>query len=63
MVFKGCLELRIWDCGQYFDLNAKLREIMAAEIKSCLDLDDFSAPYLVPSRTKKLEDSLLLVAG
>lgn len=62
-VFKGYLELRIWDGGQYFDLNAKLREIMAAEIKSCLDLDDFSAPCLVPSRTEKLEESLLLVAG
>jgi hypothetical protein len=63
MVFKGCLELRIWDCGQYFDLNAKLRGIMAAARKSSLDLDSFSAPGLVPSRTQKSEESLLLVAG
>lgn len=62
-VFKGRLELKIWDCGQYFDLNAKIREIMAAERKSCLDLDGFSDPCLVPSRTKKLEESQLLIAG
>lgn len=62
-VQKGRLELKIWDWGQYFDLNAKIAEIIAADRKSCFSLDGFNDPCSVPSRTKRQEESLFPIAG
>lgn len=62
-VFAGCLEFRIWDCGQAFDLNAKLRENMAAYRKRSLNLDSLSDPCFFPSLSKTLGESQLLIAA
>ncbi|HLO49953.1 MAG TPA: ATP-binding protein [Kamptonema sp.] len=39
MVFKGLLEIRIWDSGQPFDFDAKLREIRAIDQLTYLDYE------------------------
>ena len=62
-VFAGRLEFRIWDCGQFFDLNAKLAEILAADRKRSLILNGFSAPCCHPSLSKNLGDSQFLIAA
>ncbi|MEG3898224.1 MULTISPECIES: ATP-binding protein [unclassified Microcoleus] len=58
-VFNGRLELKIWDCGPCFDFDAKLKEIIAAHIKGCLDLEVLNNACLMPSRPK----TLVLIAG
>lgn len=62
-VFNGRLELLVWDCGPHFDFDAKLKEIIAADRKPCLDLEVLNDPCLVPSRATTLERSQLLIAG
>lgn len=62
-VFNRRLELKVWDCGPYFDFDAKLKEILAADRKGGLDLEVLNDAYLMPSRQKTLEPSLFLIAG
>jgi serine/threonine-protein kinase RsbW len=63
-VFAGRLEIRIWDCGQAFDLNAKLKENLAADRKRSLNLDSFSDACFFPSLSKSLgESQQFLIAG
>jgi len=49
-VFKGLLEIRIWDCGLPFDLEAKVREIREIEKLSYLQSEGLIGELLVPSR-------------
>jgi serine/threonine-protein kinase RsbW len=63
-VFNGRLELQVWDCGQGFDFDAKLAEIIAADRKPGLDLQVVNDPCLMsPNRAKTLERSHFLIAG
>jgi serine/threonine-protein kinase RsbW len=62
MVFNGWLELKILDCGPYFDFDAKLKEIIAADRKPCFDLEVLNHACLMPSRKKTLEQSQFIVA-
>jgi len=62
-VFNGCLELKVWDCGPSFDFDAKLKEIIATDRKSSLDLEVLNDPCLMPSRQKSLDMSRFLIAG
>ncbi len=63
MVFNGRLELKVWDCGPYFDFDAKLKETLAADRKPCLDLEVLDHACLMPSRPKTLELSQFIIAG
>jgi len=63
MVFNGRLELKVWDCGPYFDFDAKLKETLAADRKPCLDLEVLDYTCLKPSRPKTLELSQFIIAG
>jgi len=63
MVFNGRLELKVWDCGPYFDFDAKLKETLAADRKPCLDLEVLEHACLKPSRPKTLELSQFIIAG
>jgi serine/threonine-protein kinase RsbW len=63
MVFNGRLELKVWDCGPYFDFDAKLEETLAADRKPCLDLEVLEDACLMPSRPKTLELSQFIIAG
>ena len=63
MVFNGRLELKVWDCGPYFDSDAKLKETLAADRKPCLDLEVLDYACLKPSRPKTLELSQFIIAG
>ncbi len=64
MVLNGRLELKVWDCGPRFDFDAKLKEIIAADRRPCLDLNVLSDTCLMPpSRHKILERSHFLIAG
>ena len=63
MVFNGRLELKVWDCGPYFDFDAKLKETLAADRKPCLDLEVLDYACLMPSRPKTLELSQFIIAG
>ena len=63
IVFNGRLELKVWDCGPYFDFEAKLKETLAADRKPCLDLEVLDYPCLMPSRPKTLEMSQFIIAG
>jgi serine/threonine-protein kinase RsbW len=63
IVFNGRLELKVWDCGPYFDFDAKLKETLAADRKPCLDLEVLDHPCLMPSRPKTLELSQFIIAG
>ncbi len=57
------MELKVWDCGPSFDFDAKLNEIIAADRKTCLDLEVLNDAFLMPSRHKILERSHFLIAG
>ena len=48
-VFKGLLEIRIWDWGQPFDFEAKVREIREREQLSCFEYEGLIGDLLVPS--------------
>jgi len=63
IVFNGRLELKVWDCGPYFDFDAKLKETLAADRKPCLDLEVLDHACLMPSRPKTLELSQFIIAG
>jgi len=63
IVFNGRLELKVWDCGPYFDFEAKLKETLAADRKPCLDLEVLDHACLMPSRPKTLELSQFIIAG
>ena len=63
IVFNGRLELKVWDCGPYFDFDAKLKETLAADRKPCLDLEVLDYAGLMPSRPKTLELSQFIIAG
>lgn len=63
IVFNGRLELKVWDCGPYFDFDAKLKETLAADRKPCLDLEVLDYACLKPSRPKTLELSPFIIAG
>ena len=63
IVFNGRLELKVWDCGPYFDFDAKLKETLAADRKPCLDLEVLDDACLMPSRPKTLELSQFIIAG
>ena len=63
MVFHGRLEFRIWDCGIYFDLDAKIREFMVEDKKPCLSLDGFTDVSLSPSKQKNFVTFRFLIAG
>jgi serine/threonine-protein kinase RsbW len=63
IVFNGRWELKVWDCGPYFDFDAKLKETLAADRKPCLDLEVLDDACLMPSRPKTLELSQFIIAG
>lgn len=63
IVFNGRLELKVWDCGPYFDFDAKLKETLAADRKPCLDLEVLDYACLMPSRPKTWELSQFIIAG
>ena len=63
IVFNGRWELKVWDCGPYFDFDAKLKETLAADRKPCLDLGVLDDACLMPSRPKTLELSQFIIAG
>jgi serine/threonine-protein kinase RsbW len=63
LVFNGRLELKVWDCGPYFNFDAKLKETLAADRKPCLDLEVLDQGCLMPSRPKTLELSQFIIAG
>ncbi|MEG3957939.1 ATP-binding protein [Microcoleus sp. herbarium2] len=63
IVLNGRLELKVWDCGPYFDFDAKLKETIAADRKPCLDLEVLNHACLMPSRPKTLELSRFIIAG
>jgi len=63
MVCKGRWELKVWDCGPYFDFDAKLKETLTADRKPCLDLEVLDHACLMPSRPKTLELSQFIIAG
>jgi len=63
IVFNGRLELKVWDCGPYFDFDAKLKETLAADRKPCLDLEVLDHACLRSSRPKTLELSQFIIAG
>jgi serine/threonine-protein kinase RsbW len=63
IVFNGRWELKVWDCGPYFDFDAKLKETIAADRKPCLDLEVLDDACLMPSRPKTLELSQFIIAG
>lgn len=63
IVFNGRLELKVWDCGPYFDFDAKLKETLAADRKPCLDLEVLDYTCLMPSRPKTVELSQFIIAG
>ena len=63
IVFNGRLELKVWDCGPYFDFDAKLKETLAADRKPCLDLEVLDHACLMPSRPKTWELSQFIIAG
>ena len=63
IVFNGRLELKVWDCGPYFDFDGKLKETLAADRKPCLDLEVLDHACLMPSRPKTLELSQFIIAG
>lgn len=63
IVFNGRLELKVWDCGPYFDFDAKLKETLAADRKPCLDLEVLDHACLMPRRPKTLELSQFIIAG
>jgi len=63
LVFKGRLELKVWDCGPCFDFDAKLKEILAADRNNGLDLEVVNDTCLMPTRQKTVEQSLFLIAG
>ena len=63
IVFNGRLELKVRDCGPYFDFDAKLKETLAADRKPCLDLEVLDYACLKPSRPKTLELSQFIIAG
>ena len=63
LVFNGRWELKVWDCGPYFDFDAKLKETLAADRKPCLDLEVLDDACLMPSRPKTLELSQFIIAG
>ena len=48
-VFNGWLEIRIWDWGKPFDLEAKVREILEREQISCFESEGLIGEMLVPS--------------
>jgi serine/threonine-protein kinase RsbW len=62
-VFEGRLEIRIWDCGKPFDFQAKLNEIMEAELKKYAVLEHLSDGSSVQKLPKIFSDRCLLVAG
>ena len=63
IVCNGRLELKVWDCGPYFDFDAKLKETPAADRKPYLDLEVLDHACLMPSRPKTLELSQFIIAG
>ena len=63
IVFNGRLELKVWDCGPYFDFDAKLKETLAADRKPCFDLEVLDYACLIPSRPKTWELSQFIIAG
>ncbi len=64
MVFNRRLEFRIFDCGVYFDLDAKITEFMLEDGKKCFNLDNFSDNSLIcPSKKNTCVNSLFLIAG
>jgi serine/threonine-protein kinase RsbW len=63
-VFAEHLEFRIWDCGQAFDLNAKLIENLAADRKRSLNVDSWNDTCFFSSFSKTLgESQQFLIAG
>lgn len=62
IVFNGRLELKVWDCGPYFDFDSKLKETLAADRKPCFDLEVLDYACLMPSRPKTLELSQFIIA-
>jgi serine/threonine-protein kinase RsbW len=61
-VFNGCWEFKVWDCGPYFDFDAKLKEIIAADRKKCLNLEVLNDDCLMASTAKTLERYQFLIA-
>jgi serine/threonine-protein kinase RsbW len=63
IVFEGRLEFRIWDCGLYFDFDAKIQEFTAGDKQSCLNINDFNHSWLKQSKQNTLVKYQFLIAG
>lgn len=63
LVFEGHLEIRIWDCGKPFDLQAKLNEITDAERKKYEVLEDLNDAILLQQLPKVFSEPCLQIAG
>jgi serine/threonine-protein kinase RsbW len=63
MVFQERLEFRIWDCGEYFDFDAKIAEFMVKNEQSWFNLGDFSDSSLSVSKQNTFVKSRFPIAG
>lgn len=63
-VFKGRLEIRIWDCGKPFDFMAKLNEITNVERKQFTVSEDLSRTIFVQNNLQKIfVEPCFVIAG
>lgn len=63
MVFQERLEFRIWDCGDYFDFDAKIAEFMVKNEQSWFNLGDFSDSSLNLNKQNTFVKSRFPIAG
>jgi serine/threonine-protein kinase RsbW len=63
IAFEERLEFRVWDCGLYFDFDAKIREFTVGDRQSCLNIDNLSHPWLKHIKQNTLVKSRFLIAG
>jgi serine/threonine-protein kinase RsbW len=63
IVFQERLEFRIWDCGEYFDFDAKITEFMVKDEQPYFNLSDFSDSSLSPSKQNNFVKSRFPIAG
>lgn len=63
IVFEERLEFRIWDCGPYFDFDAKIQEFTVGDREICLNINDFKYAWLKQRKQNSLVESHFLIAG
>ncbi len=63
IVFEERLEFRIWDCGLYFDFDAKIQEFTVEDREVCFNINDFKYSWLKQGKQNSLVKSHFLIAG